>query len=544
MPLRLVLQTRALQRNLKPTSLRWLQVATLLGSIFALSIFVRVPMLNKPLCRPREWLSANVLRTIQTWHETGIARNHFSLIMTYPGQADKNINNVNNYGSALSDSLGNSYYISYPPLAYYVPYVIFETLRIDPGVLPLQVLSLILHFITGLCVYLALKILVDSGNEFCVAAIVGFAIYIFSPQTLWLQANVYMCDIFVQVLFAAGIYFVLKWSKYGPVGIRSYLMLGLLLFGFVYAEWLGVFFGIFLLLFAFFNRAQAWAKGFALAVISGMASALTLTVLQYSSINGFANFVSSLFERYMLRSGLGYQPEMNFHPWNLLGWLLLVTYIILAYGADLVLVATWLAFDRGHTAPPLTKTMKAALLCTAVLPPLMHHLVLINFTADHEFSTLKDAPIISIVGGLLAWHVWRRAGLRWRALVLTSLAFFGVAAVWEYRIIVGPKITGYKEIGEYISKAAEPDEVLFLRSQDSNRRTNEPFPQTIWYAHRNIARWQNQAQARELVRRNGLSKAAVFVLDREESRVIEHIRIDFNHLNQQNSSGDTSNSLY
>jgi hypothetical protein len=504
-----------------------LQTATMLVLIFALSLWVRLPMLNKPLCRPREWLSANVLRTLQIWHEIGIAQAHFAPIMSYPGQENKYIDNN---ASDHSDRWGNYYYTSYPPLAFYVPYVIFEFLHIYPTVLPLQIFNLILHFFSGVFVYLALKVLLECRIEPCVPGIIGFAVYIFSPQTLWLQANVYMSDIFVQVIFTAAIYLVLKWAKHGPSGTRSYFILAALTFCFVYTEWLGLVSAIFLIVFARLNREKDWSNGFQAAVILGATAALALALWQYSSISGFHDFLLSSGHKYLLRSGIGKQPDMNFHPWNLLGWLLLVTYLFLAYAADFLLLLLWVAFKAKGRSLLLPPHMKIALLCSALYPPLLHHLIFFNFTADHEFSTLKEAPIIAIAAGLLAWCLWdivettACSAWRMRTLVLLSLAGFFLTAAGEYRVIVGPKDSGYKPIGEYIFKEAHADEIVFVESQDPYKRTDEPFPQMIFYAHRNIARW-DERQARELARQNGVSKAVIFILDRAETKVIEQRRV-------------------
>src|SRR5881394_4054016 len=174
-----------------------LVVAATLAAIFALSVAARLPLLNKPLCHSSEWLSSTVLRHLTIWHEVGISRAHFAPIMTYPGKANRNINNN---ASDLTDAEGNYYYTSYPPLAYYVPYAIFESLHLVPSVLALQVLNLALHLISGIFVYFILKALLKSESR-VYPAIFAFVFYIFSPETLWFQANVYMSDMFAQPLF-------------------------------------------------------------------------------------------------------------------------------------------------------------------------------------------------------------------------------------------------------------------------------------------------------------------------------------------------------
>ncbi len=502
-------------------------VVTALMLIFGLSVMVRLPMLGKPLSHPREWLNATVLRHLQIWHEMGIARAHFAPIMTYPGRADKNISNA---ASEHMDSQGNYYYTSYPPLAYYVPYFIFEALHVYPSVLPLRIFNLLLHFISGLFVYLALAVLLDCENEICIPAVLGFVVYIFSPQSLWLQSTVYMSDIFVQVLFAAGIYFAVKWAKRGPSGFFSYLILGMLIFCFVYAEWLGVMFALSLSLFAWLQRDQPWARGFQFAVTLGICAALGLVLWQYSLISGLHAFVAASHHRYLLRSGLGAQVGEDFHPWTMLGWLLLLTYLLVAYAADFLLLAVWAGVGKKLPSSNIAKNMKTALLCSAVLPPTLHHLVFFNFTAYHEFSTLKDAPMIAIFAGMLASRLWKSnstlsfPAMRLRTFLIGSAVVFCAVAIPEYRMLTGPLVPAYKTIGECIARHATPDEVVFAQFQQPEAI---PLPQVVLYAHRNIAIWQDEATARELVSKNGVSGAVLFVMNSAQTEVSEIRRMKF-----------------
>jgi hypothetical protein len=495
--------------------------------IFGLSVMVRLPMLGKPLSHPREWLNATVLRHLQIWHEMGIARAHFAPIMTYPGTADKNISNA---ASEHMDSQGNYYYTSYPPLAYYVPYFIFEALHVYPSVFPLRIFNLSLHFISGSFVYLALGLLFDCENGICIPAVLGFVVYIFSPQTLWLQSTVYMSDIFVQVLFTAGIYFVLQWAKRGPSGISSYLILGILVFCFVYAEWLGVMFAVSLSLFAWLYRDQAWARGFQVAVTLGVCAALGLVLWQYSLISGLHAFVVSSHHRYLLRSGLGEQVGEDFHPWTLLGWLLLLTYLLVAYAADFLLLGLWAAVGRKLPNVKIENNMKTALVCCAVLPAVLHHLVFFNFTAYHEFSTLKDAPMIALLAGILASRLWKNdtnlsfQAMRSRTLLIASVVAFCAIAIPQYWMLTGPLTPAYKTIGECIARNANPDEVVFAQFQQPSAI---PLPQVVLYAHRNIAIWQDEPTARQLAQKNGVSSGVLFVIDSAQTEVTEIRRMKF-----------------
>jgi len=504
---------------------RRISTALLLVSIFVVTVVVRLPVLNKPLSHPREWLSATVLRHLQIWHAEGIASAHFAPIMTYAGAANKNIPNQ---ASALVDLGGNYYYISFPPLAYYVPYVLFETLRIYPDVFPLQVFNLLLHFVSGIFVYLAIKTLLNSEHQTSIPAIIGFVAYIFSPQTLWLQANVYMSDIFVQVIFTTSIYFILRCVKHDLSRLMEYVALGVLVFFFCYAEWLGVMFAGSLVLFGWLNRGKPWARPFQLSALIGASAAVALTVWQYSQIAGFRAFITASEQQYLLRSGLGAQPELNFHPWNLLGWLFIVTYLFLGYAANFAFVTIWGVWGRKGGWLSITPEMKSALIFSSIVPPLLHHLLFFNFTADHEFSTLKDAPIIAVAAGLVTWRLWQKIEGNGsspipRLALVASVFLFCVIAVAQYQPLEGPSSSGYKAIGDYIARNSSTDEIIFAKYREPSSR---PLPQMVLYAHRNVALWHDEAEARELARRNGVNRIVIFVIDGPENSVVEVRRIN------------------
>src|SRR5690606_25204079 len=104
------------------------------------------------------------------------------------------------------------YYVSHPPFAYYFPFFVFKLLHIRPDVLPLQILNLCFHFISGLFVYFLVCLLSFSRARSLPyrPAIVAFVIYIFLPVTMWFQGNVYMSDMAVHLLFIIGVYIALK----------------------------------------------------------------------------------------------------------------------------------------------------------------------------------------------------------------------------------------------------------------------------------------------------------------------------------------------
>ena len=498
----------------------------MLVAIFAVSVLIRVPLLNKPLSHPREWLTATVLRHLEIWNDESLAATHFAPITTYPGAANRNINNE---ASEHKDALGNYYYTSFPPLAYYAPYFTFKLLHISPGVLPIQIFSLVLHFISGLMIYFSVRLLLEPDEHSWVPALVAYTIYIFSPLTLWLQANVYMSDIFAQVVFGAGIYLLLRWAKLGG-SRRLAFDIGVLTFCFVYSDWLGVLFAAGVVLYAVTQRTQPGSWRVAIAASVGTTAALALTFWQYSQISGLHSFLFSLTHRFALRSGIGQQVDLNLHLWGLLGWLFILTYYALAHGADILLLILWAALLGKERALNLPRHIKLAFFFGAVVPVLLHHLILFNYTAAHEFSVLKASPAIAVLAGLLASKLWQNPSLvRGHSLLLlfASSALCCAVCVWQYWLLTGPRFPGYKTIGDFIAQNARPNEIVFAEYRRPSTAADRPLPQIVYYAHRNIAVWQDEPYARQLSLKNGISKVVVFTINTAETKVIAVRRMSF-----------------
>jgi len=500
--------------------------AALLLAIFGISVLIRLPVLDRPLSHPREWLTATVLRHLEIWDAEGMAKAHFAPITTYPGAVNKNINNES---SEHRDAEGNFYYTSFPPLAYYVPYALFKLLRVKPAVLSIQIFGLVLHFLSGIFVYLSLRRIL-RGTSSTAPAVVAFIVYIFAPMTLWLQANVYMSDIFAQVLFVAAIYTWLRFAISPAVRGWECLLFGLLVFAFVYSEWLGVLFVASIVVHATIAHDLPCRFRLTLAAGLGTIAAVGLTLWQYSRISGFHAFCASLQQRFALRSGLGAQDRLNFHPWQPLGWLFLVTYYGLAYGADFVLLALWASWDKARCAA-VSRNAKFALLFAALLPVILHHILLFNFTAAHEFSVLKAAPWVAIASGILAAKLWGRTDrtgrLKPRVLVAMTLLLCSAVCVWLYRLVVGPETSAYKNIGDFIARNARPDEIVFAEYQRASDKADRPLPQIVYYAHRNIAIWNGETYARELSKMNGIHNIVIFVINPTETSIESMRRMSF-----------------
>jgi len=270
----------------------------IIALLFLTSLLVRLPNLDRPLYKHHEWLTATVLRTLQIWEEGGALEHKFLPVMTYPNGADRNIGD---FAATSRDAGGNCYYLSYPPFARIFPYLIFKPLGIHPDVLPLQILNLICHFMSAFFVYFILILMLDKESS-GLPALFGFAVYLFSPETMWFQSNVYMSEILAQLFFIMGAYFFLKLDA-GRGGKADYFLFGLANFLLNYTEWLGVFFALSASLYALKNFRRKEMRIILAIIAATTLIPLALTLWQYASISGLDAFLGPALEKFKFRSG-------------------------------------------------------------------------------------------------------------------------------------------------------------------------------------------------------------------------------------------------
>jgi hypothetical protein len=266
-----------------------------------------------------------------------------------------------------------------------------------------------------------------------------------------------------------------------------------------YTEAMGVLFAFSLVLYAIFHFREKTIRNAAIIAAAGTSAALCLTLVQYSQIAGLEELIKRLTSTYTARSGLcsGIDACQRIfsHYADGFGWLLLVLVVtsVAILGKDLL----------GTATVRLGKMEKAGL-WLAIAPAILHHLIFFNFTSIHDFSVLKDVVFFALIAGMLFYLLdtgWVAAVL---AMAFICSLLIGVGRFWK----ANRDSSGCcKETGELIARTARPDEVVFVAV------TEESCPQTVFYAHRNIAEFWGEKDARQLIRKNGARRGIIFELD-------------------------------
>ncbi len=497
----------------------------ILIGLFLLSVIVRLPTLNRPLSKHHEFCTAVALRVIQIWDEAGIATCHFNPVMTYPNTADKFINNFASGSGKMVDEGGNYYYVSHPPLAYYLPFAIFKIFRIKPDVLPIELLNLFIHFLCGIGVYLILQLLIPNDSMSSptrhtstplsvtwAPALGGFVAYLFSPGTLWFHSNVYMADILVQLFFIYGVFFALKFET--EQRKKWLILLGVSSFLMTYTSWLGVFFCMTVIVLSF------WRRDFkqAIVIAACTAAALLLTIFQYSQIAGWDALKQEWFFRFAERSG--------WSSWNILtGLILIVKNYLTSYLPLIALLSVLMAFFFRQTTQWSNKNLFSLFILLSTVPIVLLHSILSNYSG-HDFTTLYGGLFFCVIFGMLVHAASQKRKTKWVAagmIVFVSLSiaqYYYINRPGEYSV-KGNRYADFKDIGKSIAGLSSSDEVIFLKGM-------KPSPEIIFYAGRNIQQIHDENEAIEFLQKHFLAKGVILkVVENNEVHVKNRITVGF-----------------
>lgn len=484
--------------------------------LFLFSVLVRVPNLNRPLSKHHEFCTATCLRTMQIWDEAGITTYNFNPIMTYPGFANKYINNQtgNNF-----DKNGDDYYKSYPPGAYLLPFFIFHILHIYPDVLPLQIYNLLLHLFE--CIFLYNIVLLFAGKEnrkeFQLVGLLTVVFQFFNHCALWFHGNSYMTDMQASTFFVVCIYLFFKIIINNNFSSpRWLLLLGLSNFVLNYSEYIGVTFTTIACLYCFIKAFRNRQFIFPLFVIGlSCLTAITLTIYQYSLINGFQHVTEFITYRYTYQSGYAHGEN---HFALIKG--LVQNYItgllpeLLFISMSIILLATNKRLNdfiriAGHYS---------ILILLIYLPVLLHHLIFLN-ASQYDFHVLKATPAVSLLCAALFYFIYKNDFFSYLQEYRNTVFVMAIGIISILNIIVyysinlpgkisvsGQSYEREKVAGIYISEQASPDEVIFIKGFKDE-------PQTILYAHRDMRTIKTDEDADNFLKTYHRSKGVIFILD-------------------------------
>lgn len=470
--------------------------------VFAISILIRLPNLQKPLLRHHDLNSAVVLITLESWEQGGgAAKFNYVPLNNYQSQTDKPLP-----GGSNIDKFGNSVYISFPAGWYVLPYFVFKVFHIAPSAIALRILNLCLHFITlllifNLCVFIAKK----QGWNTWRFPLYAVLFFVMQPALLWYFGNGYVCTD-IMIPFAIIVLHIALKMLYDPelISLKNSALLivsGILL---IYMDWFGVFL-LFVISMAAFAGLYKTQKNFLIifACIIAVSVGLFIVLGQYISFLGVEATENILKGRYTDRSIKG-------NIFN--GFLPLIKSIATSYLPSVLFLLIFMCvfiikykrkfiFNKERFGFSLHRWL------WLIWPVacLLYNLAFWNWTCEHEFSLIPWGVFIAMFcASVLSRHLYK-----WNKSVLT-IVFLASLAIYYFinrpgnTTMRGEPVTLYKNIGEEIKKNTNPTQRVFANSNG----------QMVidYYAKRSITNANSYEEVMELVNKYKIPSAAWFEL--------------------------------
>ncbi len=516
------------------------------------SLFFMSPFLNRPLSGHFEWLTAHTLITHSIWEQDGILEHYALPIYTFNDSANYNIK-LANLGS-LADPNGRFYYISYPSFGFVIPYFWYKLTLQKASPFALQSFNLLLFLID---ILLIIEILYFSFSNKPLQIILSIAFFSFSPVVLWFHGNVYFVDILSSTLSLLVVYCFLRYIQFQSKINFYYLFVSLIML--CLTEWIGFLFGTLIVLFLWMtpinysstryifklpqneidendllvykNIEQTISKKYILLLIFALVFSGIIILFQFSQINGLTYFISTLWSKFANRSGFKTQVDHAHTIFDLKSYFIFLANYIINHFMILSFIIIALIFKFLNKIDlKFPKT-----LYLLVIPILMHHLILFNFSSGHgDFPTFKSVPFLSIYAAFLLFEIFKinfkQITFVFSFYVVFNLTFFYLRNSPELqqnlRIQFNQSETfkeyanhwalqdhvvtnEFKIIGEYIKCNSNKGEVIFLLSNKYD------FVNTAiqYYAQKNILGFDNEEVINKYILDNKIKKYKIFKID-------------------------------
>lgn len=481
--------------------------------LFLISIFIRVPNLNRPLSKHHEFNTAFFLIPMEIWEDEGIINHGFIPSYSYTNLNDKNINNP--IGIQEANFEGTYYYLSFPSFSYLLPYFTFKILNVKASVLSLQVFSLILHFILCWILFFLLTLFFKQESAFY-----GVLLYLFSPAPLWFHGNGYTHHVLAIVLFVATIFCLVKYLK--NFKNKFLVGFGLLFFFLILTEWISILLGFtmfFLMLFSKKINIQTRKRTIVVLCLSVFLAFLILFI-QYENHIGIEHYIDYQINRFKQRSTIVNKSNTVFD--SVFAW---VKWNAISFGGYLliILILTFTKFKKIKSSILLDKEKR--LFIIVLIPIILHHLVFMEFVYVHDYSVLIDGVFWTVfLTFLLSKIELKKQTLNTvtlLAIIISSAVYFAINKPGEIGQN-GDPYNIYKNIGENINQSIQPDETVFLTGFSATVNRNNP--QIIYYAKRNFKAIKNERGAKDFLINNHRKKGRIYFL--ENGEVIKEKKID------------------
>ena len=488
-----------------------------LCAVFSISVLIRFNQIT-PVVKSHEQTYILTLQTSEIWREAGLLNCHLTPMWTYNNPGDKYIA----YYKRLEDQKGNNYYVSFPPLSFLVAHLALYPFNIESGKLVLQILNILLHFISAYFIYLIICSLYNQKQrKFFFPAFISFVVYSFLPVMLFFHTDIFFPEMIGQVLWIISIYFVLKYKE--NIGFKSGTYIFIVLFLFLYAEWIAVFFVFTIFLYLFISKSLKINKSLFIIASAALFSAGLILFIQYSSITGINEMLHSMGIRYLERSGF-FGPRyssmgvhiLSFDSLKLFALNLNKALTVIGY---IIIVLFFILFFRKKYRLNINSKF---VLVLSFLPVLIHWIVFFNANAIHLLLMARIAVPLCILVGISSYTLLydKQNILLKKLFPLFLIVFlFYSAIVYQKKFTFNEKFPELKKVAETIKETVKPNQSVFI-----NCDVNIPEPEKYltFISKRNIVNVYDEKQAEKYMIKKG-KKGDIIVFEINKNAIISNI---------------------
>lgn len=471
----------------KPKPPEWLPLVALI----MLSFVVRLPRVGA-MDSVFDYLTSHTVLITRVWQMTGLAQAHYSLISNWPNPSDR----YAEHGvAALFDKEGNTYFLSFPPLAFYLSYGFFQLIGAGATPFPLRALMLLASAAGAWALFsIVRRLWPESG---AMPASIAAAVFLLSPVSLYYYAQAYFPLILSIPLWLGAVLLFYRAVESGARTARLGCAAGC--FVLCYMDWIG-YLAVFSFVLVSLRRRD---RVLAAAVAASAALALALTLATYASIAGWPALWASMAEKYLQRSGFKgfrgtyaasnprayfailYNYAIGFFPW------------VLPFAAGGI--AWMLGRRRGSgNSAPLPRPMWELVFLLA-LPVVIDHVGLINHTAMHRYAVLKTAPVIGVALAMLTGLRFSRHTALVAALSAVTIGFCAWGFLRQH-FRSEPELVA---IADHVNYRTGMSDVLFM---ERGRWLASADPSLLLMIERNLHFVDNRTEAEEFLKRTGAAK--------------------------------------
>ncbi len=478
----------------------------LLIFLACISVLIRWPHLfERPLGNSHnEDALAHVLVTIKAYDETPWSTHLFRPIFTFGADHNKFIENLPT--ATLMDEKGNSYYISFPPMMFILPYLTLKGVGAGNSVISLRLFNVAIGLAVTLGIYFLQRQLLPnlvpriSNRAREGGALASAILYLFAASSLWAHGNSYWAHQLNQLWWVSALtVFVRDHAKGGPCARRRVTLI-ILVFLMCWTEWTGfIFAGA---LYCGYRVLYYWTgqRSFCLTSMSIGVMAVfsgTTIIAFYSYEFGLTEFFDALAMR-ASNAGTG--------PFRLIVEKLFTTYLwcVLPVFAVflLLLLSTRRVWRSGFSSSCGSFEKRQLILWIAILLiPLLENVLVMKHSAVYDYATLKAVLAFSVFAGALATLYPSMRGL---TMLLITYVCVNIAVFYYLNPVAfgHPDYNGEAEVARVIKETASPDNLAFSEIAVT--------PAVIALAERNIYPQSTLNRAQVVLKERGYKEGVFY----------------------------------